>query len=920
MSVTFVGGAEAYGDGYIAYPTGIQAGDLGIMIRGLDFASTSTSSPQTTGWTELLPWTVASTMSAKVWYKYFTSNETGHTGDTGNIGISFFRGADPAVAPTVGTPWVRSVSNVDLYLANHTVSAGWYRLGLGADRTINSGGIEPDSVVSQTYGTVLYKTIGNPANNATSRIVTSYWLDMTDGFGENKLTMADSSGNALGMQIAIPVLNGDVLVAPNLVSKAASMSDQVYSPAVTVPVETSFGDLLVLFVTASEAGAGSGPNGVGDWVLKSETFSGPLVVRVYTKTANGSEAGKSVSMTWPVACRTDLTVLVYRGAGGAGVEVIKSAVDLSTASHTSPVAMVPGKSRVALTFWADRSSTTTAWAAPSGPTILSTQAGGGGGHISTLITTQVPGEDHYGGLLATANSVSARGVMLTLLLEPSLAVARPFPHVTVWNGTAEKVLSEKPRLAGAPVEGGAVSYLGGAEGYDGSTITFPTIKAGDLGIMTIGADYAIFEPGWVGGWTELLPWTYATNMRVRVYYKYFAAAETQLVCGTGTTGITFWRGADAAVAPTVGAPWIRSASNYKITLANHTIPAGWFRLGLGADRTINANGVEPDQVLNKTYGDVLYTTVGNPAVGTFNSIATSYWLDLSTGSGDCELTMADAAENALGVQIAIPVATGSGISEIRVLPYGSPSVAAMLAKPEFVVAHRGGSLNWPEMSLHAYTQSADRGVDALEVSVAKSSDGVWFGLHDQTLDRTSGISGANASSMTWAEIQTYTIKAEGTTDSSQPRRPYMRLEDLLKAYGDSHVIFLDPKYVMGSADELLSLALSYVPAQRLVGKYYYTATSWANKCTALGIASWGYLYASDMSSFETYQGAWSMLGMEYTAPQSVFDTLLAKGKPVLAHICNNSAAIAAGRAKGANGLMVSGVLSLARVPVPSIIP
>ena len=87
----------------------------------------------------------------------------------------------------------------------------------------------------------------------------------------------------------------------------------------------------------------------------------------------------------------------------------------------------------------------------------------------------------------------------------------------------------------------------------------------------------------------------------------------------------------------------------------------------------------------------------------------------------------------------------------------------MLAQSCFYCAHRGGSRDFPEMSLYAYGQSALVGYPALEISLARTSDGVWFGLHDASLDRTSfntgGGSGTTyvAASMTWAQVQSYYI-------------------------------------------------------------------------------------------------------------------------------------------------------------------
>src|SRR4051794_28007721 len=68
-------------------------------------------------------------------------------------------------------------------------------------------------------------------------------------------------------------------------------------------------------------------------------------------------------------------------------------------------------------------------------------------------------------------------------------------------------------------------------------------------------------------------------------------------------------------------------------------------------------------------------------------------------------------------------------------------VPDLLRTRPFYVAHRGGSDDWPECSLLAYRESVARGVDALEMPLARSQDGVWFGLHDETLDRTSGTTG-----------------------------------------------------------------------------------------------------------------------------------------------------------------------------------
>ena len=79
-----------------------------------------------------------------------------------------------------------------------------------------------------------------------------------------------------------------------------------------------------------------------------------------------------------------------------------------------------------------------------------------------------------------------------------------------------------------------------------------------------------------------------------------------------------------------------------------------------------------------------------------------------------------------------------------VLDFGYPSVQDMLTQPEFYSAHRGGSADDPEMTMQAYRNSAKRGYGALEISLARSSDGIWFGLHDDTSGSDLASAGAAA--------------------------------------------------------------------------------------------------------------------------------------------------------------------------------
>lgn len=241
-------------------------------------------------------------------------------------------------------------------------------------------------------------------------------------------------------------------------------------------------------------------------------------------------------------------------------------------------------------------------------------------------------------------------------------------------------------------------------------------------------------------------------------------------------------------------------------------------------------------------------------------------------------------------------------------------VVPLLAKPDFSVAHRGGSADWPEMSMKAYSNSVARGVDALEISLARTSDGVWFGLHDKTLDRTSGTVGFVAAEHTWAEVRAHSISAAAFTAPAQSDQPYLRFEDLVRAFARTHTIFVDPKSVRPEYfPELFGMmeAGSAMPAQNFIAKSAADSTSWAAAARERGFLSWGYYYGSmvdaDRELLPSTQAAWNLLGMDYAGSEAAWGQALSFGKPVVGHIIPDRAAADIARAKGAAGLMLSGV-------------
>jgi hypothetical protein len=257
--------------------------------------------------------------------------------------------------------------------------------------------------------------------------------------------------------------------------------------------------------------------------------------------------------------------------------------------------------------------------------------------------------------------------------------------------------------------------------------------------------------------------------------------------------------------------------------------------------------------------------------------------------------------------------TLSQVSGMRAMLPRYYNVSQMLSLPEFFWAHRGGSRDFPEMSSFAYGQSGLLSYGCLELSLARTSDGVWFGLHDADINRTSGTTGlAAASGMTWATVQGYQILGSmAANNPAQPNRPYARLQDILDTYS-KHLFVVDVKYANTYREELLDILDTYGGRERFIGKAYGAgSTSFAASCANRSYQTWGYFYGSDIPSLTSqYVNQWTIIGMDYNASQADWDTLAGyrtNGQRMTGHICPDSSTVATARSKGATGFMVSGV-------------
>lgn len=256
------------------------------------------------------------------------------------------------------------------------------------------------------------------------------------------------------------------------------------------------------------------------------------------------------------------------------------------------------------------------------------------------------------------------------------------------------------------------------------------------------------------------------------------------------------------------------------------------------------------------------------------------------------------------------------------IPGGAWSTSRLLQIQGFTISHRLGSGDWADFSRRAAAESLLRSVDALEISVSRTIDGVWFGLHDQTLLRTSGVD-INPNTLTWRQVQDYLCAAPANGDPRFGAQPYQRLDELLQWYGKSHVIFLDPKYHAGVQwrEEFFDQIETNVPRaqQRVVVKFSGGSVTLAADAAARGYTTCGFFYQeeylADPTAVMANAAQWTWLELEHGAPQSTWDVFLALGKPVIGFTASTVVQRQTALDKGAVGVMCSGIRAIKGAPV-----
>ena len=120
-----------------------------------------------------------------------------------------------------------------------------------------------------------------------------------------------------------------------------------------------------------------------------------------------------------------------------------------------------------------------------------------------------------------------------------------------------------------------------------------------------------------------------------------------------------------------------------------------------------------------------------------------------------------------------------------------------------IVAHRGYSGKYPELSPLAFEKALELPIHGIECDIRLSGDGKVVVHHDPTLDRTTNASG-RVSRLTWEELRR--LKIGGG-------QRMLLLDELLEMLGDKkHHLYIETKHPSGQGDileEQMVLRLRY---------------------------------------------------------------------------------------------------------------
>ncbi|WP_323791437.1 PKD domain-containing protein [Nocardioides sp.] len=273
-----------------------------------------------------------------------------------------------------------------------------------------------DGTSSQVQGTTISSydwAFGDGAGDSGATVEHTY-----AGAGTFPVTLTVTTSGGATSSTTEPVT---VSAAGETLAHVASTSSGANSNShdVDLPAAVQPGDRLVLHVTLNNANVThTGPPG---WSALDTVDGRGVTAASWTRVAAPGDAGTTVTVDVSDYAKGVLSLSAYRSSSGSTtVAAHAGALDsTSGTSHTAPDLTVASSGAWVVTSWVTKSSTAHSLTAPASSTVRTTDAGFGGGRLTSLVADIGPvAPGQVAGAEATSGTAVSRTVMFATAISP----------------------------------------------------------------------------------------------------------------------------------------------------------------------------------------------------------------------------------------------------------------------------------------------------------------------------------------------------------------------------------------------------------------------------------------------------------------------------------------------------------------------
>jgi PKD repeat protein len=258
-------------------------------------------------------------------------------------------------------------------------------------------------------------------DGATSTAASPSHTYAAAGSHDVKLTVTDNQSATASVTKSVTVTDDPVESTVGFVGSAVTAASN-NNPTVTVPANAAGGQRLVMALSMNDPTRTiSDPSGVTGWTKLDGVAAGTMSTTVWTKVAQAGDPGTPVHVLLSGTAKYTLTVAAYSGVDTAPVlSFARSSDTTNHATRPTPDVTALAGSWV-VSYWADKSATTTAWTPDASVATRATACSLDSGRIcSALADSAAPvPAGTYGHITATTNTASDKATMWSIVLPPT---------------------------------------------------------------------------------------------------------------------------------------------------------------------------------------------------------------------------------------------------------------------------------------------------------------------------------------------------------------------------------------------------------------------------------------------------------------------------------------------------------------------